>query len=535
MSITKIICSIQRLLRGAKAAPPAKLAPAAPVELALYPPAPAGLPVLSGAAVLATQQALVDRILRAAATGHGDSVAHTRELLERYAAYVHLLPATESEHFSGAGGLLRLGLETAYYSLRGTQAVIFCNASADVRQQVEPRWRMAVIIAGLLAGVMESLPRLLVAHRGTVWQPVLQPLAAYLEAVKLEQYLVQWQPPAGAAVGAGLVGFVLPHIVPDKLLAYISADRDCLAAMLAALSGGKSDAKNPVSTLVQGMYARVVARDMQLNHVYIQRPQVGARPEQDLLDGIRSLVGDGAWLVNVAGGRLWLHAGRLYLVERPGLAELRDRLETLGKPGVPADTRGLAEQLARARITPEPASAWWSILPAGTRNPLTVLLFAQADLVLDAPEDAPELANCVVLPGRSVPLARFRGAPAGELPTAAPVACSKKEADRAPTPAPVDARAQLLGRLNRQQSLGNKLLTLDPANALQLDGDTYFPVAALMVAGITPQQLVTALHRDGMLAIPAGTTRKIAVIDGADHVGVTAAGMNLLFSGEGAG
>ena len=84
-------------------------------------------------------------------------------LVRRYAACVHLLPATADNYFSKPGGLLRLGLETAFFSLQGTDAHIFSGRmSISARRQLEPRWRHATFIAGLCCELHRLMSHIIV-------------------------------------------------------------------------------------------------------------------------------------------------------------------------------------------------------------------------------------------------------------------------------------------------------------------------------------------------------------------------------------
>lgn len=519
-----------------------------------YPPLPGGLPVLSVSDVLQTQQDLVDRILRASATGERSSVEQARVLIERYAAFVHLLPATENSYFASAGGLLRLGLETAYYALRGTQQVIFSTDSADVRQHAEPRWRMAVLVAGLLRGMIETLPVMLVEQRGVVWQPVLEPLFSFLERTNTSHYLVQWQPPAGASVSSGLVGYVLPRIVPDSVISYLSSDKACLSALFETLGGGRvKEAENPIFKLVENVYQQVLERDMKRNAVYVQRPQVGARPEIDLLDAIRSLVDDGTWKVNVVGGRLWLWQGQLYLTERPGIPELRERLKKLGKSNVPADSRTLVEQLVLAKVVS--TDTWWTVTPAGTRSSMVMLRLTDAELCLLDTSSVPKLESCSVLKGRnlkrseqqapapgSVPDVRDEfvehssdSAPAQQGATANDAAAPTEPAPvPSPLPLPVsdqEADVQLIARrLNRAQDAGTKLSGgIDLERIHTAGADVFVPEPLLRELGINIAQLARALENEGWLATPADSTSKLTVIEGVKCVGIRGDIAKMLF------
>ncbi|MCU0970380.1 MAG: TraI domain-containing protein, partial [Gammaproteobacteria bacterium] len=103
------------LLTWLKTAPTAE-APAAPPspaddpELPRYPPFLKGLPAAPPERLLATQTELVARLQDGLAFTDARFTTLVRPVIARYAAFVHLLPASEAHHHRGAGGLLRHGL-----------------------------------------------------------------------------------------------------------------------------------------------------------------------------------------------------------------------------------------------------------------------------------------------------------------------------------------------------------------------------------------------------------------------------------------
>ncbi|MEA1053921.1 TraI domain-containing protein, partial [Lamprobacter modestohalophilus] len=57
----------------------------------------------------------------------------------RYAAFVHLLPASEAHHHCGSGGLLRHGLEVAFRATMLSQGVLVARDRPREQQlQIEP-------------------------------------------------------------------------------------------------------------------------------------------------------------------------------------------------------------------------------------------------------------------------------------------------------------------------------------------------------------------------------------------------------------
>ena len=116
------------------------------------PPASTTFTALPPPELLAPHHDWIERIRLCYGVEHVRFNHEVLRLIERFAAYVHLLPATPDESFSAPGGLLQLGLQTAFYSLQGSDAQIFSGrASVSARHHLEPRWRLAALIAGLCA------------------------------------------------------------------------------------------------------------------------------------------------------------------------------------------------------------------------------------------------------------------------------------------------------------------------------------------------------------------------------------------------
>ena len=123
-----------------------------------YPPVDPGIPARSIDDVLAAQDDLIRRIKLSYGSDRNTFNTDLFSLIRRYAEYVHLLPATPDNHFSLPGGLLRMGLEIAFYALQATDGQIFSGRSTiSHRRQLEPRWRHATFIAGICSELHRTL------------------------------------------------------------------------------------------------------------------------------------------------------------------------------------------------------------------------------------------------------------------------------------------------------------------------------------------------------------------------------------------
>ena len=106
-------------------------APSSRTEPSGHPYAPADPGFLSAALgdILAEHDNLLARIRLCFGVDQETFARDALALIEAYAGYVHLLPATPDNYFRQPGGLLQLGLEVAFYALQGTDAHIFSGQS----------------------------------------------------------------------------------------------------------------------------------------------------------------------------------------------------------------------------------------------------------------------------------------------------------------------------------------------------------------------------------------------------------------------
>ena len=74
-------------------------------EVPRYPPFMKGLPVVSPDKLLATQSELIARISQSVLVNKDLFDRFYISSLRRFAAFAHLLPASQSHHHRGAGGL----------------------------------------------------------------------------------------------------------------------------------------------------------------------------------------------------------------------------------------------------------------------------------------------------------------------------------------------------------------------------------------------------------------------------------------------
>ena len=501
----------------------------------LYPASDPGFAAASTDELLEQNADLIARIKLCYGADRETFERDVLALIRRYAAYVHLLPATADNYFSHPGGLLRLGLETAFFSLQGTDAHIFSGRSTiSVRRQLEPRWRHATFIAGLCCESHRVLSHLVVTDAGgEQWPSYLQPLAGWLTARSAQRYFLHWRPQAQET--RGLRVFTLPHVVPPEVLQDLSADNAVIVPQLMASIGGITlyRERNVLDELVRRSLALVIDRNLATNANRYGSPQFGSHLERYLVDALRRLAcGHSAWAPNRDKSRVWFGPDGLFLLWPGAADDIQKLLEADQLPGIPKAPQTMLELLLAAGvfIAQDATQATWSIQPPGARTALEAvklatpaILFAEIDpppAVLEQrlvcrPGDAEEP------PPRAAPAVPTKAGTQLSLIPEAPVApappmtqAAPPEASPAPTPssaastpsfAPSFAlRAPM--RLNPvvRDALLAVVHTLNhdagPVQCCTVATGVFIPLIALERRGVPPSQALRALADVRMLA-----------------------------------
>jgi conjugal transfer pilus assembly protein TraI len=369
-------------------------------EIPRYPPFLRGLPVAAPARIVATQAELIARLQDGLAFTDARFTVLVRPVVERYAAFVHLLPASESHHHRGAGGLFRHGLEVAFHAAQASQGRIFAlDRSPAERRELEPRWRLAAGLAGLCHDVGKPVSDLSVSDRAgrTTWRPLLGSLTDWAAANGVAHYFIRWRERRHARHETfGLL--VLERVLTPEVMAWlVDADPEILQGLLSAVAGMDDGAV--LGRLVTEADRASVERDLRENHIDPAATALGVPVDRYLLDAMRRLARGGRWQINVPGARLWMLAEGLHLVWPAGAEDVVGLLAADKVPGIPRDPDTLADiLLERGLALPRQEGAhthrYWRLAPAplardGQVVTLSMLRLASPDLVLAGAPPAP--------------------------------------------------------------------------------------------------------------------------------------------------
>lgn len=509
-----------------------------PPSVSGYPAADPGFAAVPVEELLAGEAELITRIKLCYGIDRDSFEREVLTLVRRYAACVHLLPATADNYFSKPGGLLRLGLETAFFSLQGTDAHIFAGrTSISVRRELEPRWRHATFIAGLCCELHRLMSHVIVTDAaGEQWPAFLQPLADWFTTRGAGRYFLRWRPQAVETRSLGL--FVLPQVVPLVVMQYLAEGNAVIVPHLLASLGGIPvyRDRNVLDELVRRSLALVIDRNLVANADRYGSPQYGSHLERYLVDALRRLTsGNSAWVPNREKSRVWFGQDGLFLVW-PGAAEdVHALLEADQLAGIPKAPETMLELLVAAGVFEAAAAdrAIWSIRPPGAKTALEAIKLATPAILLSGIEPPPAALSqalefrpgstpAVVAPppSRSPPLLEPK--PGTQLSLIPPDADKAEapatpieeagEAHNPPSPPPPPPTAFALQapmRLNPavRDALADAVGTLNdgkgPPVVCTVAQGVFVPLAEFERRAVQPSLAMRALTEAGMLVKPA--------------------------------
>lgn len=325
-------------------------------EIPRYPPFAKGLPVAPLDKVMLTQRELVSRIQQTLGLSQAESDELLRPVLENYASFVHLLPASEAHHHRGAGGLFRHGLEVAFWATQASEAIIFVrDGTPRQRREQEPCWRFAVCLAALLHDLGKPLSDVVVTNKAgsTEWNPYAETLLEWATENAVDRYFLRWNKGRHQR-HERLATLALNMILTPAVRRYLRGPGpDLMKAVVEAISG--TSALHPVTQLVLKADQESVKRDLRESRLSIDEHSIGLSIEPYIIDGIRSLVSSRRWKVNVSGAEVWNLEEGVFIAWRTASQSLVRHLQDKDIPAVPHDPDTLADYLIeRGFAVPRP-------------------------------------------------------------------------------------------------------------------------------------------------------------------------------------
>lgn len=340
-------------------------------EIPRYPPFMKGLPAVSPDRLLTTQSELLERIADTAIATPQIFARFYVPAIERFASFAHLLPASQSHHHRGAGGLLRHSIEVGLWALQSADKVLLDAAKTpSQRREMEPRWQLAVFLAALCHDAGKPVTDLIVTDRDrtAIWKPIKENLYTWATRSGIDAYFLDWRE-GRSRQHTALANLIADRIIGTEALEWIEEGGTELIVWLLESLNGNPGPTNLVYDLVVKADQSSVERDLKTLGVAMAGYDLGVPVERHLTDVMRRFVKEGIWLVNQPGARLWNIGGNLYLVWPSAGEEIARQVREDGIPGIPRTPDGILDMLVERQIAfvrdgTTPGDRLWKIAPA---------------------------------------------------------------------------------------------------------------------------------------------------------------------------
>lgn len=339
-------------------------------SLLKYPPFLKGLPArVPGKYLLSNHAAKV----RALSSGIGLPPSEFNRLimpvLDGFASFAHMLPASQAHHHRGSGGLLAHSLEVAVHALNACQVTVFDHDKYPaMRIKRRDKWSVAAVLAALLHDVGKPLFDLQVTDASTdkIWQPVANTIPEWAEEHNVDRYFFRWNPNRHD-VHKHLSTTMIDRLLhKDLRLWLMEGGQDLYLAMINAIAC--QDEKSILTGLVIKADSTSVAADLRKYGGDASGQSamgIGVPVASLVVDTMRHLKSSGNWLVNEPGSRIWILGDGIYIAWVAGVKDITEELYQKGVKAVPRSSDALGEMLLDHNIlerSPE-GSIYWPVFP----------------------------------------------------------------------------------------------------------------------------------------------------------------------------
>lgn len=318
--------------------------------LPAYPERSHPVPCYTPDELLATQASLIQALQQASDLDRHDFARLVMPALRNYASYVHLLPASEAHHHFGLGGLLRHGLECAYFaSTFCDKAMLGYETDPERSYNTRRRWRLAVLFGALLHDMGKPIIDVgALTPDGDAWSPHDCSLYDWLVERGLPHYHIQWRAGGRYKQHEAFNAVSTYRILPDETIRFICEyGQEPFDTMILALSG-RPDPRFPLADYLRDADCKSVDLDLKHNKVQLASAGHGALANlaARMLRTMYGLIESGQWKTNRPSAPVWITPRGTFLLFPSALQEVHDILrQDPSMTSLPSDLNALLDAL----------------------------------------------------------------------------------------------------------------------------------------------------------------------------------------------
>lgn len=346
-----------------------------------YPPAETGFPArIPGYALLSLQDEIIIKIKRELMIRDSEYNEYIQPMLNNFANFVHLLPASEYHHHRSQGGLLRHTLEVILYSIKIAKSFEFdANESPVIKSNRALAWRIAVVVGAVMHDIGKPISDVDVWDKSGEhhWSPSVNCLHEWAEQKDIERFFIYWRTDRHERHhNTSLTK--MTDIVPKTLLGFLMEEgNDIYNELTEALAGSNSFRatatrnetgtayKNKIHKIVSTADSRSVKEDLKrYSGDAVRAAQTGVSVVARIVDAIRLLVKRGDWVPNKPGSPIWYTTEGLFVVWGSAVEPITTIVKSSGV-NVPHSADSLADIMLSYGlfVLNENDSVYWRMAP----------------------------------------------------------------------------------------------------------------------------------------------------------------------------
>lgn len=346
-----------------------------------YPPAEKGFPAkVPGYALLSLQSEVISKIKRELQIRDSEFNVFVIPLLENFANFVHLLPASEYHHHRAQGGLLRHTLEVVLFSIKIAKSIEFdANEMPVIKSDRALAWRLAVVVGSVMHDIGKPISDVDIwdASGTKQWMPAVNHINDWANDNDIERYFIVWRPDRHERHHNSSLT-KMTDIVPRDLLSFITKEgNDIYNELTEALAGSNSARaqssrnetgsvhKNKIHKVISTADSASVTTDLKLHSGdAVRAARTGVPLLARVVDAMRLLVKRGDWQTNKAGSPVWYTTEGVFIVWGSAIDSITTIVRESGV-GVPHSADSLADIMLSFGlcVLNENDSVYWRMAP----------------------------------------------------------------------------------------------------------------------------------------------------------------------------
>lgn len=328
---------------------------------------------------------------------HWDNLC--RSMLDALARTVQLLPASQSHHHAGPGGLLTHSLEVCEQSLRHRRSLLLPRgAPPDEVAAQQHVWTYAVFVSALLHDAGKALANCSVevvrsdSGQRTQWTALGQDLpsiaSTYQVSIRQSPYRLHER------LAPTLFGILIPPMGRD----WLAQNPELLGQVIAACYGDHKHAGDIGDAVMHGDRRSTAGNLGQGDRTQLLEDAEPALVDQ-IMKALRQLLAAGTLKQNRDGAAAWFYQGDVWVVCKTGMDAVRDYLKKNGVRGIPARNDRLfdiIQEHSECIPTPDGRAIWRATVEGdGYKHTFTMLRF-QVTSLFGADEPPEDMVGRVV-------------------------------------------------------------------------------------------------------------------------------------------